>query len=415
MSRLGSLRVLGLAFLSVLLLAGPLGAQDLDDLKEERRRVQAEAAAAASQVDAGKANVAELSDALDVLQANVASQQDALAVATQALADAEAEVVAADARLTEIEGERDATITAMQGLMVEAYVGGEASGRSLLSFDDLGTVETELAYVDARFGNLDDLRDQLRAIEEDAADTLARREDAEAEAQVQRETEARVLGELDAARTQQAALVEEAEVRLNARLAEAAVLADADADLSRQISEEEAAIARRLAADAERQRRARQQAAASAPSSSSSSGGGGRGGGGVTVVGSGEIVSVGGIQVHRSIAGNVSALLSAAAADGVPLSGWGYRSSDRQVQLRRQNCGSSDYAIYQAPSSSCSPPTARPGSSNHERGLAIDFTYGGGTIGSRSNPGYRWLAANASRFGLYNLPSEPWHWSTNGN
>ena len=24
-------------------------------------------------------------------------------------------------------------------------------------------------------------------------------------------------------------------------------------------------------------------------------------------------------------------------------------------------------------------------------------------------------ARNASRYGLYNLPSEPWHWSTNGN
>ena len=26
-----------------------------------------------------------------------------------------------------------------------------------------------------------------------------------------------------------------------------------------------------------------------------------------------------------------------------------------------------------------------------------------------------WLAANAGSFGFRNLPSEPWHWSTNGN
>jgi len=51
----------------------------------------------------------------------------------------------------------------------------------------------------------------------------------------------------------------------------------------------------------------------------------------------------------------------------------------------------------------------------HEEGLAVDFTYGGGIISSRSSPGYQWLDANASRFGLFNLPSEPWHWSTNGN
>ncbi len=409
---------LGVALLAVVLLAPPLAAQDLDELKEEQRRVEQEKAQAAAAVNALEADVDELGDALDVLQANVASQQDALVVATQALADAEAEVVAADARHTEILAERDRTITAMQSLMVEAYVGGDVSGRSLLSFDDLATVETELAYVDARFGNLDDLRDTLRSIEEDAADALDQKEQAEAEASHQREVESNVLTELDNARAAQAVVVEDAESRLNSRLAEAAVLADLDAELSRKISDEESAIAARLAADAERRRRAQAAAPAASSSSSagSSSGGGSSGGGGsVTVVGSGEIVSVGGIQVHRSIAGNVSALLSAASADGVSLSGGGYRSSDNQVALRRQNCGSSNYAIYQAPSSACSPPTARPGSSNHERGLAIDFTYGGGTIGSRSSPGYQWLAANASRFGLYNLPSEPWHWSTNGN
>jgi D-alanyl-D-alanine carboxypeptidase len=51
----------------------------------------------------------------------------------------------------------------------------------------------------------------------------------------------------------------------------------------------------------------------------------------------------------------------------------------------------------------------------HERGLAIDFTSGGQTIQSRSHPAFQWLSANASSYGLYNLPSEPWHWSTNGN
>ena len=51
----------------------------------------------------------------------------------------------------------------------------------------------------------------------------------------------------------------------------------------------------------------------------------------------------------------------------------------------------------------------------HERGLAIDFTCGGTTIGSHSSPCYKWLSAHASQYGLYNLPSEPWHWSTNGN
>ena len=51
----------------------------------------------------------------------------------------------------------------------------------------------------------------------------------------------------------------------------------------------------------------------------------------------------------------------------------------------------------------------------HEQGLAIDFTYDGRLIQSRSNAGYQWLDANAATYGFYNLPSEPWHWSVNGN
>jgi hypothetical protein len=131
-------------------------------------------------------------------------------------------------------------------------------------------------------------------------------------------------------------------------------------------------------------------------------------------VGKDEVVSIEGIRVHVSIAEDVQALLDAAAADGIALSGWGWRDSQAQVRLRRQHCGTSQYAIYQMPSGQCSPPTARPGSSQHERGLAIDFTYAGGSIGSHRNVGYRWLAANAATYGLKNLPSEPWHWSTTG-
>jgi LAS superfamily LD-carboxypeptidase LdcB len=102
-------------------------------------------------------------------------------------------------------------------------------------------------------------------------------------------------------------------------------------------------------------------------------------------------------------------MIQAAAADGVYLSGGGYRSPQAQIDLRRQHCGSSYYAIYQAPASSCSPPTAIPGTSMHERGLAIDFDncYYGSSV-------YNWLSANAASYGLYNLPSESWHWSTTG-
>ena len=113
-------------------------------------------------------------------------------------------------------------------------------------------------------------------------------------------------------------------------------------------------------------------------------------------------------------AGNLSALLGAASAVGRNMCGGGYRDPAQQVALRRSHCGSSNYAIYEAPSSSCSPPTARPGTSMHERGLAIDITCGGVTIG-RGSSCFGWLASHAAGYGLHNLPSEPWHWSTDGS
>ena len=74
------------------------------------------------------------------------------------------------------------------------------------------------------------------------------------------------------------------------------------------------------------------------------------------------------------------------------------------------------------PSGQCSPPTAIPGTSMHEKGLAIDFKYQGQTICYSANPNgrcsgnvaYDWLKANASKYGFSARTSEPWHWSTTG-
>jgi hypothetical protein len=123
-----------------------------------------------------------------------------------------------------------------------------------------------------------------------------------------------------------------------------------------------------------------------------------------------ELATVGGITVARHLAGPLEALLTAAAADGVALGGSGWRSTQRQIELRRQNrCPD----VYSSPAESCAVPTAIPGTSMHEIGEAVDFTEGGHSL-DRGSQGFNWLAANAGRFGFYNLPSEPWHWSTNG-
>jgi hypothetical protein len=118
--------------------------------------------------------------------------------------------------------------------------------------------------------------------------------------------------------------------------------------------------------------------------------------------------------VHAQLAATVGAMYEAGAADGIHLCGSGYRDGQRQIDLRRAHCGTSRYAIYQMPPSQCSPPTARPGTSRHESGLAIDLTCDAVLIRHRQNVCYRWLATNASRYGFYELATgqEAWHWST---
>lgn len=104
-------------------------------------------------------------------------------------------------------------------------------------------------------------------------------------------------------------------------------------------------------------------------------------------------------------------LAEAARRDGIVLTGSSWRSNERQVQLRAAHgCGGS--RIYD---STCkgSPPTAVPGRSRHETGDAIDVTLTG--AGGRNSPEFRWLAANAAKWGVHNLPSEPWHWSIDGH
>jgi hypothetical protein len=116
-----------------------------------------------------------------------------------------------------------------------------------------------------------------------------------------------------------------------------------------------------------------------------------------------------------SISAKVQGLIDAAWAAGIRLSGWGYRSHARQIQLRKQNCGTTDYDIYQKPSKECKPHTAIPGTSRHESGLAVDLRCNGGQILNHSNSCFVWLQVNAKSFGLYNYAPEPWHWSDTGS
>jgi D-alanyl-D-alanine carboxypeptidase len=130
------------------------------------------------------------------------------------------------------------------------------------------------------------------------------------------------------------------------------------------------------------------------------------------------LVTVSGITVAAELGRPLQRLLDDARADGIVLGGSGYRSPDAQAALRRAN-GCPD--VDDSPASSCRVPTARPGASEHEKGLAVDFTYQGSTIcypsrtsACRGNAAFDWLSTNAGRYGLRVLSSEAWHWSSTG-
>lgn len=56
--------------------------------------------------------------------------------------------------------------------------------------------------------------------------------------------------------------------------------------------------------------------------------------------------------------------------------------------------------------------TAKPGTSSHHTGRAIDFSDQSGRL-DEGSPIYAWLIQNANSYGFYNYQPEPWHWEYN--
>lgn len=397
-----------LLLLAILAVTLPAGAQEdveeLDALKEQREQIQAEAAAQAVKVDAANVDFDVLAQALDDINALVDLQEARLADAEQAVRSAEAQVESAEIREAEIAREVEMLQGHVADLAVASFTGESGQNgedlTALLLSDDPSEAARRRSLVEFQTGSLSDGIDRLRFLIAEAEVVSELRRVAVQSAIDGRVEAAARAGDLMAAQDAQLELVMAAELRLEARLAEAVVLEEQDASKAAEITRQEEEIARRI-----RQEAARRAAAIAAEQVRTRP----------PIATPDDITNVQGINVHRSIASKVGELLSAARSDGVSLGGWGYRDNLKQIELRQQHCGVSEYQVWDMPASACRPPTARPGQSMHERGLAIDFTYNGGSMTSRSNPGFVWLNNNAHRWGFVNLPSEPWHWSTNGN
>jgi len=396
-------------------------------LAEEKRirdEAQAELLAKVMEVDLQQADVNEVLAAFDQLKLLTNEQRADLDQAELALAAAEASVEAAIQRVLALDAQHGELGQRVIDLIVQTYIGHDAlveGSYGLVRTGDIYDAARIRVLIGAALGDLNATADQLRALTIDAELAVREFQRAEELRDARRIESERALDDLLDAVEQEAIVLVELEDELDALLYEQAALAEwndaAAADVAETADRVNSTITeqrrietelKRRKAEEERKRREAEERArrlregtAGQPTDNN--------------IDLSELTWVGGIQVHESIANKVQDLLEHAARDGIRLTGGGYRSAASQIALRRAHCGTSEWAIWQKPSYQCRPPTARPGRSMHERGLAIDFRHNGRSVTSRNSTAFRWLAANAATYGLYNLPSEPWHWSTNGN
>ncbi|MDO8658964.1 MAG: D-alanyl-D-alanine carboxypeptidase family protein [Candidatus Parcubacteria bacterium] len=111
-----------------------------------------------------------------------------------------------------------------------------------------------------------------------------------------------------------------------------------------------------------------------------------------------------------SIAQKLDGMIDAARNAGLNITGGGYRTVEAQRVLRIKNCNGNETDRK----ATCNPPTAIPGASRHNNGLAFDLKCEGSLIRNNTNACFVWLKTNARTFGFSNLKSEQWHWSTDG-
>jgi LAS superfamily LD-carboxypeptidase LdcB len=376
--------------------------QEEPSLEEQQTEVRERQGQVTLEIDVLEAQNAEVAAALAQIDANVASQQAAVTEATAAKNAADTALVEAENAVAEAEARVAALNEASDALVVESYVAPPAHNVwDTLSAETISDATLMQMVLDLQADEDANVLELLEQAHEDLGAQRDQKETAAANAEAARVAEEGKLAELEGAQAQQTAFLAEIESTLDHRLTEAANLETIDAELSRQIVEEQAERARQ--AEAARQAAEAEGAGTPPPSGTITPGPDGL----ATV----SCHNGGSITVADTLAPSLQALLDAAAADGLALCGGGWRDPQQQIELRKAHCGTSYYAIYQMPASQCSPPTARPGTSQHEVGLAVDFV----NCSTRSTACYQWLAGNASDYGLFNLPSEPWHWSTTGN
>lgn len=107
-------------------------------------------------------------------------------------------------------------------------------------------------------------------------------------------------------------------------------------------------------------------------------------------------------MMNQLLAGRIQSLIAGARNAGFNITpGSGYRSEEEQAKLRTEN-GCPD--VWNSPASACRVPTAIPGHSNHNHGLAMDLNFGGNKAAAA------WANEHGADYGLvFPVRGEDWH------
>jgi hypothetical protein len=361
-------------------------------------------------IEVDRADEADIENAFGAIRDNVEAELAELRSAEAEVQAADLAIVEAEGRVATVQAEIDGLVGQSDEVVVRRFMNppSETAVEALTAATvQDATVKQALlqmrADADAAvIDHMQELQSQLRE-QRDAEEAARQTAD-------ERRTQAgQALADLEDAASQQVTFAREIERRMERDLSELAHLQETDPALAQQLQGQIDTLAQQLETSRNQieQEDALRELDIDMP----------------TIEGpstidieaiEGNIIPVscpsgGEIRVHREIADSTRDLLNLSHQQGLVLCGNGYRSIAAQIALRRAHCPD----VYSSPASACSPPTARPGASMHERGLAIDFTCNGGSIG-RSSPCFAFLIDNAPDFGLHNLPSEPWHFSSDG-
>ena len=342
-----------------------VGSVPSGDPRVEREHVRAERAKVASQIDTSKASLAEIDAALQTLQDNLATQRASLAKANEEVAQATQDIADAGAAIDRLTKRVSVLRSEMRERAVRAYVTPPGDDvLTVLDTKDFTSAAERKFYIELRTQDDAGVTDRLDGASADLAYQKRKATAAKKRAEVKQAEQKRLTDAVASAEADQQQVSDNLAATINTQVARSIKLAKTDRALSVKIAEQQATLVARLAArkaanaTSARLRRAAANVGANGKESAPT---GGTGGPATATPGPSDsgvqLAYIQGIPVNALVAQQVTAMINAAAADGVSLRiGNSYRSVALQIELRQKNCGTSYYAIYEMSSSSCRPP-----------------------------------------------------------